>query len=341
MGLFSFLNFSSGCDAAAMNKDVTKFKWYGVATAPREYPMEVNRGDFYYKGERIMPLPSGGTLTTGWGESASVYVRGDAPIPLPDRLQVEFFSYAEKQSYKADIALPYQDILAKFQQQLRENPDRPYGEILLGIAPGGAMSVWIKGPQTTEIFFGQAEKVVQTPREAFELPFKSKEQSDAYIESALAGRVTPEQLTHIKTHGAPVGAWARFRKLYKWVPVYKEGKPVLTPKMPVTFLNGESYSLPTQFNDELASTPKPLPGYLHFKAQATIDEQPIYRIDFEPFELMEAFEKLGAHGEKVFIEFDAQVPRQNLKIRIYNDVKPKDDKTPKEFIELKKFYVKP
>ena len=56
---------------------------------------------------------------------------------------------------------------------------------------------------------------------------------------------------------------------------------------------------------------------------------------------MEAFEKLGAHGEKVFIEFDAQFPRQNLKIRIYNDVKPKNDKTPKEFIELKKFYVKP
>jgi hypothetical protein len=91
MGLFSFINCFSGCGAATMNKDVTKFKWYGVATAPSDYPMEVNRGDFYYKGERIMPLPSGGTLTTGWGESASVYVRGDAPIPLPDRLQVEFF----------------------------------------------------------------------------------------------------------------------------------------------------------------------------------------------------------------------------------------------------------
>ena len=48
-----------------------------------------------------------------------------------------------------------------------------------------------------------------------------------------------------------------------------------------------------------------------------------------------------ANDKKVFIEFDAQFPRQNLKIRIYNDVKPKNDKTPKEFIELKKFYVKP
>jgi len=30
-----------------------------------------------------------------------------------------------------------------------------------------------------------------------------------------------------------------------------------------------------------------------------------------------------------------------LKIRVYNDVEPKDAKTPKEFIELKKFKVVP
>jgi len=80
---------------------------------------------------------------------------------------------------------------------------------------------------------------------------------------------------------------------------------------------------------------------LEFRAQATQDERPVYIIDFEPFELMEAFEKLGSHGEKVFIEFDAQVPRQNMKIRVYNDTIPKDDKIPREVIELKKFKVKP
>lgn len=106
-------------------------------------------------------------------------------------------------------------------------------------------------------------------------------------------------------------------------------------------MNGENYWIPTQFNEELANTPKPLPLHLQFRAQATKDDRPLYIIDFEPVELMEAFEKLGAHGEKVFIEFDAQVPRQNMKIRVYNDTEPKDAKTPKEFIELKKFKVKP
>jgi hypothetical protein len=75
----------------------------------------------------------------------------------------------------ADIALPYDDILAKFQKQIKEHPDENnYSSILLGVAPGGAISVWLEGTRTIEVFFGQAEKVVQKPREAFELPFKSK-----------------------------------------------------------------------------------------------------------------------------------------------------------------------
>jgi len=345
MGLVSIFSFFSGCGAAAMNKEakpVTNFKWYAVATAPRGYPMKVINGTFYYKGQDVGAyIPSGGTIAQGWGKSSSVYVGGDEIPPLPDSVEVEFYSYAENQFYHAKFALPYDDILAKFQQQLKDDPDMLYDEFLLGIAPGGAISVWIKGPRTTEVYFGQAEKTEMTPSAAFELPFKSKEQSDHYIESALAESVTPEQLVSIKTKGAPIGAWARFRHLYKWAPVYKDGKNATKPQMPVDFLNGESYWIPTHFNEELASTPKPLPLHLEFRAQVTKDEIPFYIVDFEPVELMEAFEKLGAHGEKVYIEFDAQIPVTNMKIRVYNDTKPKDAKTPKEFIELKKFKVKP
>lgn len=346
MGLASIFSFLCSCGAATANKSAepaTHFKWYSVATAPRGYPMEVITGTFYYKGmDSGINIPSGGTLTTGWGKSASAYVGSSEIPPLPDRVEVKFYSYVEKQVYEAEFDLPYDLILAKFQQQLREAPDkRNYSSFLLGIAPGGAVSVWLKGPRTTEIFFGQAKKAEMAPSAAFDLPFNSKEQSDDYAFSALAEAVTPEQLAHIKAHGAPIGTWERYRKLYKWAPIYKEGKPVTDAEMSVDYLNGESYWTPTHFNDELVNTAKPLPLHLEFSAQATKDDNPFYIIDFEPIELMEAFEKLGANGEKVYIEFDAQVPRQNMKIRIYNDTKPKDEKTPREFIELKKFKVEP
>jgi Protein of unknown function (DUF2931) len=345
VSLLSFINFFSGC-GAAMSKDaksVTNFKWYAVATAPRDYPMEVISGTFFCKGMNAgVQIPSGGTLTTGWGKSASAYVGEDEVPPLPDRVEVRFYSYVEKQVYEAEFALPYDVILAKFQQQLREAPDkRNYSSFLLGIAPGGAMSVWMKGPRTTEVFFGQAKKIEMAPEAAFDLPFKSEEQSDDYVSSALAESVTPEQLANIKKYGAPIGMWARYRNLYKWSPVYKDGKNATDQVMTSQYLNGESYDIPTHFNEELTNTLKPLPSHLTFRAKATKDEQPIYIIDFEPVELMEAFEKLGAHGEKVFIEFDAQIPVTNMKIRVYNDTQPKDAKTTKEYIELKKFKVDP
>ncbi len=345
MGLVSLIGFFAGCGEAEKKRQITHFKWYAVATAPVDYPMEVTSGTFFYKEQDIgIPIPSGGTLRQGWGESSSVYVGGDDIPALPDRVEVNFFSYAEKQSYHAEFVLPYDEILARFQQRQREAPNEMnYTSFLLGIAPGGAMSVWVQGAEgrTIEVFFGQAEKVERSPSDAFDLSFESTSQSDQYIESALAEAVTPEQLQYIKTNGAPIGVWARFRNLYKWAPAYKEGKGATKPEMPAVFLNGESYKIPTSFMDEFAKTPKPLPLHLEFRAQATLDEVPFYIIDFDPFELMDAFEKLGSNGELVFIEFDAQLPREKMKIRVYNDADPKKPEDEKEFIELKKFYVKP
>lgn len=328
-----------------MNKSAepaTHFKWYSVATAPRDYPMQVISGTFFYKGQNIGDMiPSGGTLTTGWGEQASAYVKGSEIPPLLDRVEVKFYSYAENKYYQAEFALPYEDILTKFQLQSQQNPEHPYRAFLLGVAPGGAVAVWLSGAKTVEVYFGQAEEIELTPSQAFKVPFIDKADSDDYIETVLADAVTSEQLAHIRAHGAPIGTWARYRNLYKWAPAYTAGKPVTDLKMPIDFLNGESDWWPTIFNEELANTPKPLPLQLKFSAQATKDDNPYYIIDFEPIELLEAFEKLGANGEKVFIEFDPQIPVTNMKIRIYNDVKPKDEKTPKEFIELKKFKVDP
>lgn len=328
--LAGFISLLSGCGGAAMSneKEMTKFEWYAVATAPRDYPMEVINGTFYYKGQESgLWIPSGGTLNEGWGESASVYVVGPEFKPLPDRVEVKFYSYTENQFYQGEFTLPYDKILDVFQQRQRNMPDKPYRSILLGIAPGGAVSVWLDGSRTDEVFFGQAEKIEMTPSQAFKLPFSSKEQSDHYVESALAESVTPEQLAYIKEHGAPIGTWARFRNRYKWAPVYADEKTPPKLEMAANFLNGERWWIPTQFDETLANSPKVLPKQVKFRAGSA---NLFYDINFEPFELMEAFEKLGANGEKVFIEFDPQVPVERMKIRVYNE---------KESIELKKVHI--
>ena len=331
-GLVTLMGLLSGCGDEAMSKDIneaTKFDWYAVATAPRDYPMEVISGTFYYKGEdHGLDIPSGGTLNVGWGESASAYEIGPKFKPLPDRLEVTFYSYAEKQVYKGSFGLPYEKILSLFRKRQLEFPDRPYTSILLGVAPGGVVAVWLEGGNVTEVFFSHAEKVELSPNAAFGLPFQSKEQSDHYIESALAESVTLEQLAYIKKYGPPFGAWDRFRKLYKWAPVYKDGKVPYRTEMPATFLNGEFNQLPTQFSQEYINTPKPLLKSTSFRSGG--EKGPVYKIYFEEIELIETFEKLGSNGELVYLEFDPQLPQKVMKIRAYND---------KESIEFNKVKV--
>lgn len=85
--------------------------------------------------------------------------------------------------------MPYEDILAKFQLQSKQDPDLQYDTLLLGIAPGGAVSVWINGAKTIEVYFCQAEEIQLTTTQAFKLPFKDKADSDDYVEQALAEAV--------------------------------------------------------------------------------------------------------------------------------------------------------
>ncbi len=220
------LIFTSHSAMSASKSSVPKFKWSVVATAPEGYPMEISHGTFYANGlDYGFPVPSGGTLTTGWGKYASGYGVGDERPPLPDRVEVEFYSYAERKRYEASFSLPYDLILEKFRRQAEDHPGKlNFDTFLLGVAPGGAISVWISGPRTVEVYFGQAKKIERSPSEGFGLPFESKEQSDNYISEVLAESVTPAQLHKIKTEGVPIGLWSRFRNRYRWAPVFQTKK---------------------------------------------------------------------------------------------------------------------
>ena len=318
-GLTSLCIFFTGC-GCAMSKNATEFDWHATESAPEHYPMEIIQGTFFYKDQdNGLYIPSGGTLYAGWGVMNSHHVTGPDKKPLPDSVDVIFYSYAEKQFYRGKFDLPYEKILSLFRQAYIDEPGKPYySGIMIGIAPGGAVSVWLKGYRVTEVFFGQAEKIDVDPSDGFNLPFDSRAESDAYIESVITDSLTASELESLKKNGVPFGTWARYRNLYKWIPAYTSGKMTTDERMPVNYLNGESYWEPTFFDEEMQNTPRPLPRELEFSVNMG-DESILYIIKFEDFELMEIFEKLGSNGEKVYIEFDAQVPRKNMKIRVYNE----------------------
>ncbi len=310
-----------------MNKNATEFDWGASESAPELYPMEVIKGTFIYKDEKEQGLyiPSGGTLDAGWGRAISSHTVGPDLKPLPDSLKIYFFSYTEKLFYKGEFKLPYETILQMFREGVAANPENPtYQKIVVGIAPGGAVAVWLKGVITREVFFGQAEKVDLDPSTAFALPFDSKEESEQYMQDGLEESLTEEQLAQLKEKGVPFGLWARYRNQYQWQPTFTEGHhPV---KANVLFVNGEherNWVLPD--NSTLKKT-HTVPTRLTFHTMMN-GRKFLFVVNFDEKETMAAFEKLGANGEKIQLEFDPALPRPQLIVRLKND---------DEIIELKK-----
>jgi len=311
-----------GC-SNVMSNNITEFEWDATESAPEQYPMEIIKGDFIFKDEASngLYIPSGGTLIEGWGNPVSSHITGAKFKPLPDRLKITFFSYTEKQFYQGEFKLPYDDILDLFQQGVANNPKHPTASrIMVGVAPGGAVSVWVIGSgDRIEVFFGQAKKIELSPSQAFGLPFKSKEQSDAYIAKQLVNVLEPEELENLKKNGIPFGLWSRYRQKFEWDIILTKGFPL--SEVGFKFLNGER----SEANDVLL---RPIPKEVAFDTVVN-NEEYIFVVKFDEFEIIEALEKLGANNKKVYIEFEPRIPRKDLKARIYNE---KDSITLKKFV---------
>jgi len=314
----------------AMSNNYTKFDWRATESAPQHYPMEIIRGTFIYKGStQGIYIPSGGTLDAGWGDPISSHNDGNHERPLPDRLTLTFFSYAEKQFYQGDFKLPYEKILALFREGVDLNPDNPvYDRIMVGIAPGGAVAVWTVGSHQKEVFFSQAEKIDLSPSQAFGLPFKDKAEADEYMEEGLVEDLTDEEIISIKNDGVPFGLWSRYRNLYDWRLTISEGHQINSSN--IEFLNGDFIRRWVPLKKDATDIQRPVPKRLTFRAIIN-NRNILYTIDMDEFETMDAFEKLGANNQKVYLEFEPRLPREQLRARLYND---------KESIELKKFVSK-
>ena len=316
-----------------MTKDATEFEWFASESGPEHYPMEIRDGVFFYKGQTNgLYIPNGATLYGGWGKKRSHHVTFPKLKPLPDRMEVYFYSYAESEFYHGKFDLPYDKILSMFRQGYEESPEKPYySDIIVGVAPGGAVSVWLGGFRQTEIFFGQAEKVLLNPSEGFDLPLESKREADEYAHQILVDSLTPEELASLKKEGIPFGLWARYRKTYKWRVTYKNGLEPFKNEIYVHFLNGEYAPMPKNFSEDISNKPKPLPRFIGFAAPTAAGRNLVFEITFDDVEILQNFEKLGAKGEQVTIEIEPRAPQEATIIRIFND---------KESIELKKATVK-
>lgn len=321
------LTYSTVGECSMFTKNNTRFDWLATESAPHSYPMKIISGTFYYHNEEGgLYVPTAAQIDSGWGKGVSTHVVGEDFKALPDRLDIRFFSYTEDKMYQGSFDLPYDTILAWFKAGVAANRDDPtFKKIMVGVAPGGAVSVWVTGHETREVFFGQAEPYDGILTNSLENVVDDREK---FVRLALEDSLTPEMLANIKKNGVPVGKWNNYRKPYRWLPSFVQAQ---VPKyVSVAFYTGERYKINFPVTDAVAKETRPVPSHIAFAYLIAGEKMPdFYTVRFNEEEVLAAFSKLG-DSELITIESDPKLPKTATSVRIYNS---------KESIVLKKFTI--
>jgi hypothetical protein len=277
---------------------MSKYEWLAGNSAPALCPMQIADGAFLYRGGGSLYVPPG-ELNPKWGESASVDVVGPDHKPLPDRLQITFYSFLEDKLYRGDFELPYERI-AKLFSDGYYNPAKSvramatFDEIIAGVAPGGIVVVWLSGQmREIEVFFGQAREIDSDWNATLRLPSTVvRKDRRASVLTEVVVQEGPRAL-QFQRH-IPFGLWERFHERYRWRPVF-ENMPMPKELSPIEYYNGEvDYILFPQTEADchaLRATPSELTYWMPTSVK---DRMRWYEVHFDEEETLAAFERLGS-----------------------------------------------
>jgi len=323
-----------------MSAEQTRFEWSASDSAPEYFAMKIISGTLRFHGNANgagTNVPGGGVISHGWGLLNSIHVTGEALKPLPDKLDISFFSYMEDQFYRGTFDLPYDTILKVFQEEeakpkrkTMDGKELPNNyKIIVGVAPGGTVAVWLRSQGTKELFFGKAQKVdMDFAKNVF--PADNREERIAQVKKVSERESTPEVLAAIRKNGIPFTKWADFRKTYNWAPTFAVRNP--PTEVGVGFYNGEGRSFMFPLDKVFTASTKSIPKRISFSYPiATQTGNDYYIVHFDEAEIVDAFTRLSAKQLPLQLEFDPKFPKEQTQVRLHNG---------KEAIVFKKFTVK-
>lgn len=297
---------SAGRGAPSQQRAATHmdtFTWNATNSAPAGCPMRLIAGDLLVKGGTgSVPVPRASVLRPGWGDAASAEALDDDGQPPPDSLDVLFFSYLEDKIYRGTFALPKDSITRLFRKGFltaQEPSGRgKFDELVVGVAPGGAVAVWAAGVgRHVEVFFGQAQPVDLDWHQTLEIP--PNVDRARYVRDVLAEAAKGDPLVVCMQQHLPLGQWAAYRTRYRWRPAF-EGLPTVEPR-PIKFVNGESVAEGVPL-DAAEQARMPVPSLLWLGDSAANHS---YKVRFDPEEAVAAFARVGAGDAPVELVFAA------------------------------------
>jgi len=314
-------------------KTMKKFEWLPTECAPEIYPIEIYKGILSSEDGSIVRIPSGGrTVKNGWGKIGSTYLVGEDFKSVPNQLDISWLSYTENKFYKGRFELPSEKMNSLFEKGYinRLGKQETYSEIIVGMAPGGIVSVWMLGSGfSVEIEHYQA-KEVNISMEDFN-PDGIQDQ-DLYIKGNL-DELSEERKEQLKKVGIKYDIWKKYRKRYSWKPRYIFSNESKSNDILIDFYNGEHLFVLTNneiFDDYYEFA---IPKYIRFYWEDKNKNKFGSKIYFNEAEIFTIFNTIFNENETEHAELIIKIDKYNSNFNIYL-------KSQQNSIEIKKTKIK-
>ncbi|HEY6881546.1 MAG TPA: DUF2931 family protein [Polyangiales bacterium] len=280
----------------------SKYKWEPSNSAPAGGLMKIVGGSLSSGNAATTGVPAGAQLGDVWGVPQQRYVSGEEEKPVPDTLFVTFFSYLEDKFYRGAFPLPRDQIAQLFEEGFRHskgtNGRKTYTDLVVGVAPGGVVAVWLAGARRqVEVFYGHADEVRLDWHRTLDLPPQVDRQR--YIADALAYAAQTDPLVEPSMRRVPIGRWDSYRERFAWTPAF-ENMPEPASIARVNFFNGERDEIWLPLSEVDRQAKRPVPRFINFSVESLNRS---FDITFDEAEVFGLYRRLGLGGEPVEMVF--------------------------------------
>lgn len=307
-----------------------KYDWIPTECAPEIFPVEIYSGTLYYGKDKMIYIPDGRTVNSGWGAEGSTHDAGEKMKEAPTALDINWISFAEKKSYAGHFSLDTKRIDELFQRgyedaHLPEGRDE-YNRIKVGLAPGGTVVVWISGAgNMVEVGRFQAKEVAgfDWKQKYPTMEISMKDFSDTVMKDL------PDSVRlSITNNNIPYGLWDKWRKRFLWkVEGIGFGN---THEIKVDYFNKERQSI-YHIQNILFENRSPVEKINVFWTD-TLQREIRTEIKFDEDEVFNTFGQAGNEQATLLVTLDSK--KDELLIRL----KIKDKELPFKKFKFKSYY---
>lgn len=270
-----------------------EFEWLPTECADQRYPMQLVYGLLKSPGGTPIPVPTDKIINNGWGEIGSRRLIGPAQKPVPEKLELAWFSYAEDRFYGGEIALPHALLTQLFEEGFEVPLTRErstWQKIIVGMGLGGWISIWMAGSGLVrEVASARLAPVSVDWSRVLDNPDISRAD---YVRTVLSRRLGQEAAEALRKNGPPVSSWPRYAQRERWQLAVEAGaKPHY---LFVRGFNGERL-----FQDFTRSAPgvfEPIPRHVQIAYQTPAGKRLLAEISFDEAEIFRAFAQARAGG---------------------------------------------